>query len=208
MGFKIKIVKTEGSLAKADENEILRTLAGAFNEHDGYCKSLFTVEFLRWVGEQIAMDLAPDMWDAFATCHKERGEINEEIMSLKSQVDHYKKAWQEKTDLVNAALKDNRELKQKIDAFEQDVAELEDAREALANQEALIEELQREKTRIADECATAILAKQKIELKMRRAEETILRLKARLYDLEHPEPAASASDQDPLRFPCHQNAAA
>lgn len=202
MGFKIKIVKTPEELSKADEMNILKELAGAFNEYHGYCKSLLTVEFLRWVGEQIAMDLAPDMWDAYAQCHKERGEQSQDIMKQAAAIRTLKENLETKSDTLAAALKENKELKQKVDAFKSDLEDLDDARIALGDREALCEELQRDKGRLVEEMASLQIAHMKDEARIHSAEQTILRLKARLYDLEHLEEAApAAGGQDPLRYP-------
>ena len=212
MGFKIKIVKTEEALAKADETNILRILAGAFMEYDGYCKNLFTADFLRWVGEQIAMDLSPDMWEAYANCHRERGEESNKIMAQAAEIRNLKDNLATKSATLAEALDENKILKQRIDALKMDLADLEDSREALRNQEALIEEMKREMALLAqakadeqkrDTEAYGALAEQaqNFQIHLRDAHLKIKALKARLYDLEHPEEAVPAGGQDPLRFP-------
>jgi DNA repair exonuclease SbcCD ATPase subunit len=195
MGFKIKIVKTEGPLAKLDEIEILKQLAGAFTEHDGYCKSLFREELVSWAAGQIRLDLPPDIWAECLGASAAQAEIARETQELKIELNS-------KAKTLQRALEENADLKKKAKAFTAELAELEDAREALANQEALIEEMRREMTILGQAHGEQRAALEK-------ARQDILVLKARLYDLEHPENVASpAAEQDPLPFPYQQTAAA
>jgi len=157
MGIRLDIYN---DMAKAEEIKILDKLTKCFVENpDNYLASLFTAEFLGWATNQIRDDIMVDVMQHINDYSKD-----DEIRELKQELDSQKKVTE-----LNA---------EETDKLEREIREGEDF--ICTDLKPQIQILESEKHELMAEASTKLDD-------IHNLEQENTRLKAKLYDLEHPD---------------------
>ena len=148
-------------LTKDEEKHLLATFAAGVNDNiavDSYLAGLFTPEFVLWVNTQIDNDVIPNIFEWWTNDTKS---MQDRIRELN-----------EKVDRSDRAIYGSNQTIERLESVERDLTEM------LSASRRNTSEAQRE----ADEANRKLrYAKQELEQK----DLELVKLKARLYDLEH-----------------------
>lgn len=169
--MKLEITTPTSKTTKAQEIDILRTLVEAFSNGQSYLSSLFTTQLLNWAEEAIRNDFTVDIMD---TVHH----LQAQLIVASNDYDLLDKRT---GDLIGRLESENHNLTTELEASKK-------IRNDIVQQNlmerASWEQIYKERYEAYCKGQDEIHA---LTTQVQDLTATVLRLKAKIYDLEHPE---------------------
>lgn len=175
MGENRVSIKIDNLAGKQEEIEVLRKLHNRFKSTGLYLESVFSSGLLSWVERALLDDICPDIHDW----------MDSAIRNLQGRLVESEREWKVKVDDAERSKKIAVQHRDEFEALYRDAkSEKDSADQLFSNELRLHSEANVMVNRLEQELEEA---KDELEVLKRDYEAKVMALKARLYDIEHPE---------------------